>query len=99
MHMQRQKPSTVHLTITGIVQGVGYREAMRAVALAVGVTGWVRNRADRCVEAVVHGTQEDVETVVAWCHSGPPNARVESVKTRQVESNEVFAAFTTRPST
>ena len=95
--MQHQKPGTVHLTITGIVQGVGYREAMRAVALAVGVTGWVRNRADRGVEAVVHGAQEDVEAVVAWCHGGPPNARVESVRTRQVENSEVFNAFATRP--
>ena len=88
---------TVKLEITGRVQGVGYRESMRAVAQVLEVTGWVRNRDDGSVEAVVQGAEADVERVIAWCHNGPPGAYVKFVKADLVENSENFIAFTRWP--
>ncbi len=90
---------TVRLEITGRVQGVGFRESMRAVAQALEVNGWVRNRDDGSVEAIVQGADGDVERLIAWCHNGPPGANVKFVKADLVESNETFIAFTRWPST
>ncbi len=88
---------TVHLSITGRVQGVGYRESMRAVAEALQVNGWVRNRRDESVEAVVQGREEDVERLVAWCHNGPPGAYVRFVKADLIEAPDTYIAFTRWP--
>ena len=69
-----------HLLITGRVQGVGYRDSMRAEAIRSGCTGWVRNRKDGSVEAVVEGASEAVAAVVAWARNGPPAARIDHVE-------------------
>lgn len=69
-----------HLIITGRVQGVWYRESMRQAAERFGVTGWVRNRLDGSVEALVQGDEDQVAAVIAWAWQGPPAARVESVE-------------------
>ena len=90
---------TVHLEITGRVQGVGFRESMRAVAQALDVNGWVRNCDDDSVEAIVQGAEGDVERLIAWCHNGPPGAYVRFVKADLVESSETFIAFTRWPNT
>jgi acylphosphatase len=68
------------LRITGEVQGVGYRDALRREALARGLTGWVRNRRDGSVEAVLQGPGEAVEAVIGWTRIGPPAARVSNVQ-------------------
>jgi acylphosphatase len=73
---------TLHLIIAGRVQGVGYRYALHGEARARGVAGWVRNRRDGTVEAVLQGDAAVVEAVVAWARRGPPAARVERVDAR-----------------
>ena len=69
----------VHLVVTGRVQGVFYRASTRDRALEQGVRGGVRNRDDGSVEAVFEGPEADVDAVIAGCHEGPPQARVEHV--------------------
>ena len=70
---------TLHLRIAGRVQGVGYRYALGAEARSAGINGWVRNRRDGTVEAVVQGGPQAVEKIVAWAKRGPPAARVTQV--------------------
>jgi acylphosphatase len=67
---------TKHLIVHGRVQGVNFREAMRMEAQRLGVTGWVRNRHDGTVEAVLHGWPDDVNAMLDWTRRGPPGARV-----------------------
>lgn len=71
--------------MTGDVQGVFFRETCRREAQARDVTGWVRNNGDGTVEAVFAGSAESVEALVAWCHQGPPAARVSSVEVHEEE--------------
>jgi acylphosphatase len=70
---------TRHLRIRGRVQGVGFRMYMQREAQRLGVSGWVRNRQDGSVEAIVHGEPDIVEALIAWARHGPPSARVTHV--------------------
>ena len=67
------------LTIRGRVQGVGFRYALADEARARSLGGWVRNRRDGTVEALVVGTEAEVEAMIAWARRGPPAARVTEV--------------------
>ena len=71
--------TSIHLLVSGRVQGVGYRNALRERALAERVTGWVRNRRDGTVEAVLQGEAQAVAAVATWARHGPPAARVRDV--------------------
>ena len=84
-----------HLRIAGRVQGVGFRLYMQREARSRGVTGWVRNRVDGTVEAVVQGTPEAVDAMIAWANRGPPSAAVSEVKV--TESSGDYADFATLP--
>jgi acylphosphatase len=75
-----EKRSTLHLVIYGRVQGVFFRESMRRTAQDLAVTGWVRNRNDGTVEAVVQGEQNAVEAIVRWAQLGPKMANVERIE-------------------
>jgi len=70
---------TLHLRISGRVQGVGYRDALRREAQSHEISGWVRNCRDGTVEAVVQGGPEALERILAWAGRGPPAARVSEV--------------------
>jgi acylphosphatase len=69
-----------HVTITGRVQGVGYRAWVADEARARGLAGFVQNRRDGSVEAVFAGHAEDVEAMVAFCRVGPAAALVSDVR-------------------
>ncbi len=64
------------LRIAGVVQGVGYRAWMVRQAVRLGVCGWVRNRGDGSVEALVDGDPAAVEELLRACRRGPPGASV-----------------------
>src|SRR5215471_839193 len=68
------------LHIAGRVQGVAFRASTVAAARALGLSGWVANRADGSVEAVAEGDDAAIAALVRWCHHGPPAARVDRVK-------------------
>ena len=64
------------LRVEGRVQGVGFRQFMLRTARELGITGWVRNRRDGSVEAVIAGTSEAVHTMLERARHGPPQAMV-----------------------
>jgi acylphosphatase len=92
-------PVTLHLRIAGRVQGVGYREALRTEAQTNGITGWVRNRRDGTVEAVVQGSPAAVEKVLAWAKRGPAAARVMDISAQaaQGERDRPYSGFEQLP--
>jgi acylphosphatase len=87
---------TKHLVVHGRVHGVSYRESMRMEAQRLGVTGWVRNRHDGTVEAVVHGWPDDVNAMLDWARRGPPAARVTRMDV--TEASGEYETFERHPS-
>lgn len=85
--------TTLHITIHGRVQGVGYRAWAVGRAKAHGVQGWVRNRTDGSVEAVFHGEEEQVHALLAECRKGPVAARVSEVAAYPYEEQVQFSGF------
>lgn len=83
----------VRVFITGRVQGVFFRQAMKAKAIQSSVSGWVRNLQDGRVEAVMEGPDENIDYMVEWCHGGPANAIVEDVEIRKEPYSASFETF------
>lgn len=89
---------TRRLRISGRVQGVGYRESLRFEAERLGVTGWVRNRLDGSVEAVLQGPAEKLDALAAWARRGPPAARVAELRVEELEGHaQLYPGFERRP--
>ena len=86
---------TCHLTIRGRVQGVGFRMYLQREAQRRGVAGWVRNRVDGSVEAVLHGAPPAVDAVIEWAQHGPPSARVTDLQVSEAEGE--YSDFEMRP--
>lgn len=87
---------SVHLKISGRVQGVYYRASMLQEAQRLGLTGWVMNRADGWVEAVAEGGRAQLEILIAWCHQGPQGARVAAVDAQWQKPENGFVGFAIR---
>jgi len=79
--------------ISGRVQGVGFRYFTRDAAMRDGVTGWVQNRPDGCVEAYIEGESDAVTRVERAIRRGPPGARVEDVQVDTEEPSGAYSAF------
>jgi acylphosphatase len=73
------------VVIRGRVQGVFFRDSLRERAQAHRVSGWVRNRPDGAVEAVLEGSRETVARVVRFARTGPPSAEVTNVEVHEEE--------------
>jgi acylphosphatase len=86
----------VRIRIEGRVQGVAFRDWMQSQAQSLGLAGWVRNRRDGSIEAVISGDPDLVEDMLARCRQGPPAARVTNLAVL-AEEDETFAAFEIRP--
>jgi len=86
-------PGRARIVVTGIVQGVAFRQATLREAERLGLAGWVRNLPDGRVEALAEGPRERVESLVAWCWHGPPAARVSDVAVGWLEARGDLAGF------
>ena len=81
------------LRVSGRVQGVFFRQTTAQEATRLGLHGWVRNLPDGDVEALIEGKPETVEQMIAWCHHGPPSARVDSVSVSWETATGEFSRF------
>lgn len=88
--------ATRRLVIRGRVQGVWFRESMRLEAERLGVKGWVANRLDGSVEAIVQGSPAAVEAITRWARRGPEHAHVTEVTSSDASGE--FSAFEKRAS-
>ncbi len=85
------------LTITGRVQGVGYRDWAIDTGQRLGLTGWVRNRRDGAVEALIVGDEAAVGRMIEACRRGPPLARVDEIDVDPVDLDILPEGFTRLP--
>lgn len=77
------------VVVHGLVQGVFFRDSCRREAQRLGVAGWARNEPDGTVAAWFEGPAEAVDAMTAWCHDGPPRARVERVDVHPAEPRQL----------
>jgi acylphosphatase len=82
----------VHIHITGKVQGVYFRQNMKQMA-GNSVQGWVRNRADGSVEAVIEGRHSEINKIIEWSYKGPKTAIVENVDIKNENYTGEFSSF------
>lgn len=83
-------------TVTGRVQGVGYRYSVLNVAKELGLAGWVRNAPDGSVETLAQGNERVLDRFVVFLRQGPGAARVDAVDVRSVEIDAALSGFTVR---
>src|SRR3546814_13558192 len=86
---------TIGVTITGRVQGVGFRAAAVRQAHLLGVRGWVRNLEDGSVQAVLQGPHDHVDRMLSWLHIGPHGARVAAVNHKEKFTERPFNSLHT----
>ncbi len=84
----------LHIVIEGIVQGVFYRVNTIEESSKLGLTGWVKNRADGRVEAVFEGDVDGIKQIVEWCKKGPPGAVVRNIETTWEQATGDYDSFT-----
>jgi acylphosphatase len=88
-----EEKARAHLIVSGCVQGVCFRAETQRAARTFGVSGWVRNKRDGTVEAIVEGAKKDVISLINWCNAGPPLSRVEKVDVTWKDYNGEFSKF------
>ena len=87
------KQQCVHLLVSGKVQGVFFRQALKVIAKRNNVFGWVRNLPDKRVEAKLEGDSKFVNLVIEWARIGPANSRVDSIEVSNEEFKNEFSTF------
>jgi acylphosphatase len=85
--------SRVHIFVYGDVQGIFFRANAVKAAVRLGVTGWVRNRADGSVEIVAEGDKTALQTLCEWCNYGAPGATVDKVESEWKKFTGEFDTF------
>ena len=85
-----------HITVRGVVQGVGFRMYTQREAKRLGLHGYVRNLPDGSVEIVAEGSADAVARLIAWAKHGPPSAVVDDVDVEERELTGEFSDFGVR---
>ena len=85
--------TNVYVKIHGKVQGVWFRASTKQKAEQLGLTGWVRNTDDGCVEAVFEGGEKQVQDMIQWCYQGPPLSKVKNVEVKNQNPTNNFDSF------
>lgn len=88
-----EKQVCARVIISGKVQGVFFRIETQEAATRFGVCGWVRNQVDGTVEALMEGTRENVDALIAWCRKGAPRSRVDRVEVKWEPAAGQFNRF------
>ena len=83
----------VHIFISGKVQGVFFRQALKVIAKKNNVVGWVRNLPDKRVEAMLEGDSKSVNLVVEWAKIGSANSHVDDIQISNEEFKNEFSTF------
>ena len=87
---------STHVIVEGQVQGVWFRDYTQRQALQLNSCGWVRNRGDGSVEAMLQGAESDVKSMLDWFWQGSPKSRVTNVRAQEVTSEEHYTTFEIR---
>ena len=93
MGVHEERIETYYVRISGLVQGVGFRLATVREAHQLKLGGWVANREDGSVEAVLQGPPAQVDRMLAWLRHGPPGARVSDVSFEERMTEKRFERF------
>ncbi len=88
-----EDPARIRLTVSGRVQGVGYRYSACAEAQRLGLRGWVRNLPDGRVEVEAEGEPRQTAALRDWCRRGPPMARVDRITEESLTPLETETGF------
>ena len=83
----------MHVIVSGRVQGVFFRAYTRETAMALKLTGWVRNLPDGRVETVFEGEDTNVQSMLEWCKKGPPHALVNELEAAEETYTGEFRDF------
>ena len=83
----------VRLFVTGRVQGVFFRQSLKAKAIQNNIFGWVKNLQDGRVECILEGNEENIRILVDWTHNGPANSIVENVEVHNEKFDNKFTKF------
>ncbi len=87
---------TIHLVVSGRVQGVYFRAFTKKRATKFGITGFVCNKENGDVEIVAQADQESLDNFINWCREGPLMAKVENVTIKELSTSEIFSNFEIR---
>ena len=87
------KQQRVRIFVSGKVQGVFFRQALKVVAKKNNVLGWVRNLTDKRVEAILEGDDKHVNLVIEWAKIGPANSHVDDIEVSNEEFKNEFSTF------
>ncbi|MEA2055992.1 MAG: acylphosphatase [Candidatus Thermoplasmatota archaeon] len=85
--------TNVFVRISGRVQGVWFRANTKQKAEQLGVTGWIRNTSNGCIEAIFEGDENMVKEMLDWCNHGPAQAKVENVEIKNQPVTNAFDGF------
>jgi acylphosphatase len=83
---------TISITVSGLVQGVFYRQSTKEKALELGISGIVKNLPDGNVHIIATGTSVQLDQLVQWCKQGPPRAKVTAVIVEEA-TQQAFTGF------